>query len=87
MKMIRRIATFYEKYSDFFFYLGFLSRTFTIHGTAEKDGGHVFNSPLPPPPASQILSHYPGDYYRDLTCAHSWQPDLSREPWFPNASR
>ena len=41
----------------FFFYLGFLSRTFTIHGTAGKGGGYLFNSSLPLPPASQTLRH------------------------------
>ena len=41
----------------FFFYLGFLSRTFTIHGTAGEGGGYLFNSSLPLPPASQALRH------------------------------
>ena len=40
-----------------FFYLGFLSRTFTNHRTAGKGGGHSINSSLPPPPASQTLRH------------------------------
>ena len=64
----------------FFFYLGFLSRTFTIHGTAGKGGGYLFNSSLPLPLASQTLRHYPGDYSRELTSAHSWQPDSNWEP-------
>ena len=41
----------------FFYYLGFLSRTFTIHGTAGQGGGYLFNSSLPLPPASQTLRH------------------------------
>ena len=41
----------------FFFCLGFLSRTFTIHGTAGEGGGYLFNSSLPLPPASQTLRH------------------------------
>ena len=41
----------------FYFYLGFLSRTFTIHGTAGKGGGYLFNFSLPLPPASQTLRH------------------------------
>ena len=41
----------------FFFYLGFLSRIFTIHGTAGEGGGYLFNSSLPLPPASQALRH------------------------------
>ena len=41
----------------FFFYLGFLSRIFTIHGTAEERGGYLFISFLPLPLASQTLRH------------------------------
>ena len=41
----------------FFFYLGFLSRTFPIHGTAREGGGYLFNSSLPLPSASQTLRH------------------------------
>ena len=37
--------------------LGFLSRTFTIHGTAGEGGGYLFNSSLPLPPASRALRH------------------------------
>ena len=64
----------------FFFYLGFLSRTFTNHRTAGEEGGNFFNSSLPLPPASQALRHQPGDYCRELTSAHSQQPDSNREP-------
>ena len=47
-----------DKYDLFFFsYLGFLSRTFTIHRTAGEGGGYLFNSSLPLPPASQTLRH------------------------------
>ena len=60
-------------------YLDFLSRTFTIHGTASEGGGYLFNSPLPHPPASQTLGHYPGDYGRVLTSAYNWQLDSNRE--------
>ena len=42
----------------FFFYLGFLSRTFTNHRTAGEGGGHFFNSSKLLPPASQTLRHY-----------------------------
>ena len=41
----------------FFFYLGFLSRTFTIHRTAGIGGGYFFNSSVPLPPASQTLRY------------------------------
>ena len=67
-------------FSFFFFYRGFLSRTFTIHGTAGEGGGYLFNSSLPLSPASQALRHWPSDYCRELTSAHSWQPDSNREP-------
>ena len=67
-------------YICFFFYLGFLSRTFTIHGTAGEGGGYLFNSSLPLPPTSWTLRHQPGDYCRELTFAHNWQPDSNQEP-------
>ena len=67
-------------YAQRFFSLSFLSRTFTIHGTAGKGGAYLFNSSLPLPPASQRLRHQPGNYCRELTSAHSWQPDSNREP-------
>ena len=37
--------------------LGFLSRIFTIHRTAEEEGGYFFNSSLPLPPVSLTLRH------------------------------
>ena len=43
-----------------FFYLSFLSRTLLNHRTAGEWGRHFFNSSLPLPPASQILTHQPG---------------------------
>ena len=43
-------------FTTFFFYLGFLTRTFTNHRTAGEEGGHFFNSSLPLPPASQTLA-------------------------------
>ena len=48
----------------FFFYLGFLSRTFMIHRTAGEEGGYSFNFSLPLPPTSQTLRDYPSDYCR-----------------------
>ena len=41
----------------FFFYVGFLSRTFTIPNAAGEGGGYLFNSSLPLPSASQTLRH------------------------------
>ena len=64
----------------FLFYLGFLSRTFTIHRAAVEGGGYFFQSSLPLPPASQTLRHQSGDCCRELTSAHSQQPDSNREP-------
>ena len=64
----------------FFFYLGFFSQTFTNHRTAGEGGEHFFNSSLPLPPSSQTLRNQPGDYCRELTSAHSQQPDSNREP-------
>ena len=63
-----------------FFYLGFLSRTFTNHRTTGEGGGHFFNSSLPLPPASQTFRHQLGDYCIELTSSHSQQPNLNREP-------
>ena len=40
---------------SFFFYLGFLSWTFTIHRAAGEGGGYLFNSSLTVSPASQTL--------------------------------
>ena len=61
----------------FFFYLGFLSRTFTNHRTAGEGGGHFFNS------SSQAVRHQPSDYCRELTSAYSQQPGSDREPLVP----
>ena len=62
--------------SFFFFYLGFLSRTLTNQGTAGEGGGYL----LPLPPTSHALRHQPGDYYRELTSAHTQQQDSNQEP-------
>ena len=51
----------------FFFYLGFLLRTFVNHRTAGEGGGHLFNSSLPVPPASDTLTLTS----RKLTSAHN----------------
>ena len=55
----------------FFFYLGFLSRTLTKHGTADEGGRHFFNTSLPLPPASLALRYWPGDCCGGLISAHS----------------
>ena len=51
----------------FFFYLGFLLWTFVNHRTAGEGGGHLFNSSLPVPPASDTLTLTS----RKLTFAHN----------------
>ena len=47
--------TVFSRKAIFFFYLGYLSRTFTNHRT--EGGGYLFNSSLPLPPASQTIRH------------------------------
>ena len=64
----------------YFFFLGFLSQTFMIHRATREGGGYLFNSSLSVPPASQTLRHQQGDFCRELTSAHSQQPDLNQEP-------
>ena len=54
---MRRCISIDRVFFFFFFYLGFLSRTFTNHRTAGEGGGHFFNSSLPLPPASQTIRH------------------------------
>ena len=63
------------------FVLVFLSRTFSIHRTAEEGERYLFNSSLPLPPTAQTLRHQPDNYCRDLTSAHSQQPDSNQEPY------
>ena len=56
-KRLHRVKTYGIQMVCFFFYLGFLSRTFTNHRTAGEGRGHFFNSSLPLPPASQAIRH------------------------------
>ena len=42
---------------NLFFYVGFLSETFTNHRTVKEGRGHFINSSLSLPPASQTLRH------------------------------
>ena len=69
-----------ESFCTFFFYLSFVSPTFTTHRAAREGGGHSISSSLPLQPASRALRYYLGDYCRELTSAHSLQPDSNREP-------
>ena len=54
-----------------FFYLGFLSRTFTIQMTAGEGWGYFFKSSPPLSPASQTLRRQPGDYCKEFNSSHS----------------
>ena len=56
---IFKVVTFFSRLVviNFFFYLGFLSRTFMIHRTAGEGGGPLFNSSPPLPPAPQTFRH------------------------------
>ena len=57
---------------------------FHIHsrftGQQGKGGGYLFNSSLPLPPVSQTRRYQPGNCCRELTSAHSQQPDSNQEP-------
>ena len=59
-----------SKTYDLFFYLSFLSQTFTIYGTAREERDYLFDSSVPLPPTSQTFKHYSGDSYREYTPAH-----------------
>ena len=52
----RKQENFGSKFILLFFFLGFLSRTFTNHKTEGKRGGYFFNSSLPLSTASQTLA-------------------------------
>ena len=71
---------------DFFFYLCFLSRTFTINRTARERGGYIFNSSLPLPPASQALRHQPGINWRGLTSYIVSSRTQTENLWFSSIS-
>ena len=71
----------------FIFYLGFLSRTVTIHRTASEGGGYLFNYSLPIPPASQHLNISQAinaeNSPQHIACSWTRTGNL----WFPSASR
>ena len=72
---------------NFFFYLGFLSRIFTIHGTAREGGGYLFNSSLPLPPVSRHL-HISRTISAESSSLHiASSRDRTGNFWFPSASR
>ena len=53
---MRRFTRPIQKYFLYFF-LDFLSGTFTIHRTTGEGRGYLFNPSLPFPPASQTIRH------------------------------
>ena len=63
----------------FFFHMGLLSRTFTIHRTAGEGEGYLFNSTLPLLLVSQTLRHQSRDYCRKPISTHSQQADSNQE--------
>ena len=71
---------FIQKIENFFFYLGFLSRTFTIRRT-QVDRRDNKSSSLSPLYLFHALHRLlPCDYCRELTAPHSQQPSSSWEP-------
>ena len=83
---------FLRETSEFFFsfYVGFLSRTFKNHRTAEEGRGYFINSSLPLPYFHQLHRHL--DNSRAITAessplhvASSWT--RTGNLWFPSASR
>ena len=68
----------------FFFFFSIILIFFHEHsrftGQKGKRKGISFNSFLPLPPALQTLIQQPGVYCRELTSAHSQQPDSNRKP-------
>ena len=71
----------------FFFYLGFLLRTFTNHRAAEEGGGYFFNSSLPLPPLHGRLgisrAIAAGSSPLRIASSRTQTGNL----WFPSASR
>ena len=67
----------HKQYS--FFYLDFISRTFTIHRAARDRGGHCFKSSLPLLPASLTLRHQSGNFCKELTYSHTGLSNSNRE--------
>ena len=71
-KFVQRLQLFFSLWVFFREHLRFT-------GQQEK-GVFLFNSSPPLPPASQTLRHQPGDYCREITSAHSQQPNSKWEP-------
>ena len=65
---------------DIFFLSGFSFTNIHKSQDCREGGGHFFNSSILLPPASETLRHQLGNYYRELTSAHSQQLDSNQEP-------
>ena len=70
----------FRKIRILFFLSGFSFKYIHDSQDSRGRGGYLDNSSLPLPPASQTLRNKPGNYCRELTSAHSSQPDSNREP-------
>ena len=78
LSSIFSLLFYFLRVSFFFSIWVFFYKHSRITGLQGKGEGISFSLPLPP--GSQTLRHQLGDYCRELTSAHSQQPDLNREP-------
>ena len=69
-----------KKIQEIFFSIWVFFHVYSRFTGHQGAGGYLFKSSLPLPPTSQTLRHQPGNYCRELTSVHSWQPESSREP-------
>ena len=87
-KVVQVILSDYIFHIYIFFYLGFLSRTFTIHGTVGEGRGYFFKSPLPLLLASQTLLDISWAIAADSLPLHiASSRTQTRNLWFLSASR
>ena len=63
----------------FFFLLGLFFTNIMIHRAAGEGVDYFFNSSLPLPLTLQTLRNYASYCWRELTAAHSWQPDSNQK--------
>ena len=70
----------------FFFYLGFLSQTFTINRTAGEGGEYLLNSSLPLPPDSKTLGISQATTAESSPLHIASSRTRTKNLWFPGAS-
>ena len=96
MKRCKKLLVFWSILSDswmindrwktrYFFYLGFLSRTLTIHRTSGEGGSYLFNSSLPLSLASQTLTQ-PVITEESLSLHITSSQTRTVNLWFPSSS-